>query len=257
MENLFWVVIRNRFIGHLMRVKALAPLLILLCSASALAQDNKCVLKLSELPDSPELFGFRMGMSTAQLKLRVPQVVFGRVDDFGVLKTSISPDFDPQMDKASLAGIRTVSFDFLDGRLTSLWLGYDGSFKWKTVPDFVTGISQSLHLPDAWKPWKVRGQELNCADFQMTVSIVAEGPSFHITDDTAEQTVATRREAKEEQNAAMEEGESSAIVADTKAKVYYPESCPPASEIQAENRVVFKTKEEAEKAGYKAARNCR
>jgi len=239
-----------------MRVKALAPLLILLCAASALAQNNKCVLKLSELPDSPELFGFRMGMSTAQLKLRVPQVVFGRVDDFGVSKTSISPDFDPQMDKASLAGIRTVSFDFLDGRLASLWLGYDGSFKWKTVSDFVRGISQSLHLPDAWKPWKVRGQQLNCADFQMTVSIVAEGPSFHITDDTAEQTIAARREAKEEQDAAMEEGESSAIVADTKAKVYYPESCQPANEIQAENRVVFRTKEEAEKAGYKAARNC-
>jgi hypothetical protein len=239
------------------RIKALPPLLILLCAASALAQDNKCVLKLSELPDSPELFGFRMGMSTTQLKLRVPQVAFGRVDDFGVSKTSISPDFDPQMDKASLAGIRTVSFDFLDGRLTSLWLGYDGSFKWKTVPDFVTGISQSLHLPDAWKPWKVRGQQLNCADFQMTVSIVAEGPSFHITDDTAEQTVTARREAKEEQDAAMEEGESSAIVADTKAKVYYPESCSPANEIQAENRVVFKTREEAEKAGYKAARNCR
>jgi hypothetical protein len=239
-----------------MRVKALAPLLILLCAASALAQDNKCVLKLSELPDAAELFGFRMGMSTAQLKLRVPQVVFGRVDDFGVSKTSISPDFDPQMDKASLAGIRTVSFDFLDGRLTSLWLGYDGSFKWKTVPDFVTGISQSLHLPDAWKPWKVRGQQLNCADFQMTVSIVAEGPSFHIADNTAEQTVAARREAKEEQDTAMEEGDSSAIVADTKAKVYYPESCQPANEIQAENRVVFKTKEEAEKAGYKAARNC-
>ena len=240
-----------------MRVKALAPLLLFLCAASALAQDNRCVLKLSELPDAPELFGFRVGMSAAQLKLRVPQVVFGRIDDFGISKTSISPDFDPQMDKASLAGIRTVSFDFLDGRLISLWLGYDGSFKWKTVPDFVTGISQSLHLPDAWKPWKVRGQQLSCADFQMTVSIVAEGPSFHITDETAEQTVAARREAKEEQDTAMEEGESSAIVADTKAKVYYPESCLPANEIQAENRVVFKTKEEAEKAGYKAARNCR
>jgi hypothetical protein len=239
-----------------MRVKALAPLLLLLCATSALAQDNKCVLKLSELPDAPELFGFRMGMSTAQLKLRVPQVVFGRIDDFGVSKTSISPDFDPQMDKASLSGIRTVSFDFLDGRLTSLWLGYDGSFKWKTVPDFVTGISQSLHLPDAWKSWKVRGQQLSCADFQMTVSLVAEGPSFHITDETAEQTVAARRQAKEEQDAAMEEGESTGVVADTKAKLYYFESCPPANEIQAENRVVFKTKEEAEKAGYKAARNC-
>lgn len=106
-----------------MRVTTLASLLILLCAIAVTAQDNKCSLRLSELPDAPELFSFRMGMSTAQLKLRVPQVIFGRVDDFGVSKTSISPDFSPQIDKASLAGVRTVSFDFLDGRLTSLWLG--------------------------------------------------------------------------------------------------------------------------------------
>lgn len=239
-----------------MQLKTLAPLLILLCSVSVPGQEHKCVLKLSELPDAPELFGFRMGMSTAQVKARVPQVVFGRVNEFGLSKTSISPDFDPQMDKASLAGIRTVSFDFLDGRLTSLWLGFDGSFKWQAVPDFVKGISQSLHLPDPWKPWKVRGQQLSCADFQMTVLIVAEGPSFRIIDETAEQTIAARREAKEEQDAAIEERESSEIVADTKARVYYAPGCKPAHDIAEENRVVFTTREEAEKAGYKAAKNC-
>jgi hypothetical protein len=245
-----------------MQLKSLVPLLILLCAISVAAQENKCVLKIVELPDAPELFGFHMGMTMAQLKLRVPQVEFGKADDFSVLKTSISPDFDPQMDKASLAGIRTVSFDFLDGRLTSLWLGYDGSFKWKTVPDFVAGISQSLHLPEAWEPWKVRGQQLHCADFQMTLSIVAEGPSWHIIDETAEKTIAERRGAKEELDAAREAGETSEtketseIVADTKAKVYYLESCLPANEIKQEHRTVFKTKEEAEKAGYKLAKTC-
>ncbi len=239
-----------------MRFTTLAPLLILLCAASVLAQDGKCALKLADLPDAPDLFGFRMGMSTAQVKLRVPQVAFGQVNDFGVSKTSISPDFDPQMDKASLSGIRTVSFDFLDGRLTSLWLGYDGTFKWQTVADFVKGISQSLHLPEAWKPWKVRGQQLSCADFQMTVSIVAEGPSFHIIDETAEQTVAARREAKEEQDAALEEGEASEVVGDRQAQVYYSEDCKPAPGVKEKDRVVFKTKEEAEKAGYKAAKAC-
>ena len=239
-----------------MRVKTLAPIFILLYASAVLAQDNRCTLKLSELPDAPELFGFRMGMTTAQLKLRVPQVIFGKVDDFGVTKTSISPDFDPQIDKASLAGIRTVSFDFLDGGLTSLWFGFDGSFKWKTVPDFVNGISQSLHLPDAWKTWKVRGQQLNCTDFQMTVSIVAEGPSFRIVDVTAEQTVTARRAAKEEQDAALEEDESSEIVADSRARLYYAEGCTPTQKIEEKDRVVFKTKDEAQKAGYKPAQNC-
>ena len=239
-----------------MRLRTLATLLILLCAVAASAQENKCSLKLADLPDAPELFSFRMGMSTAQLKLRVPQVIFGRADDFGVSKTSISPDFSPHIDKASLAGVRTVSFDFLDGRLTSLWLGYDGSFKWKTVPDFVSGISQSLHLPDAWRAWKVRGQKLSCADFQMTVSIVAEGPSFRILDEPAEQRVAARRAAKEEQDAAIEEEAASEIIADKSAKVYYWEGCNPTPEIKAQDRVVFRTKEQAEKAGYEPAKAC-
>src|SRR5882672_2641544 len=77
-----------------MRIKIPASLIILICAVSVCAQDTKCNLKLAELPDAAELFGFRMGMTTAQLKQRVPQVVFGRADEFGVLKTSISPDFD-------------------------------------------------------------------------------------------------------------------------------------------------------------------
>lgn len=231
-------------------------LLLICCAVNVFAQDAKCSLKTSDLPDAPELFGFRMGMTTAQVKARVPQVAFQRPDDFGVSKTSLSPDFDPRIDKASLAGVRTVSLDFVDDRLTSLWFGYDGSFKWQTVPEFVKGISQSLHLPDAWKAWKVRGQQMNCADFQLTVVIVGEGPSFHVIDENAEQTVAARREAKAEQDAAAEEGTPDEIVADAKARLYYLETCQPTNEIKQDNRVVFKSREEAEKAGYKLAKGC-
>jgi hypothetical protein len=231
-------------------------LLLILCAGGALAQETKCTLKLAEMADAPELFGFRLGMTNAQVKARVPQVVFGPVDDFGVSKTTINPDFDPKIDKAGFVGVRSVSLDFLDGRLNSLWLGYDSTFKWPTIPDFVTGISQSLRLPDAWQPWKIRGQQLNCADFQLTLSFVAEGPSFHLIDATAERTIVARRQAKEEQDSAAEEAESSEIVADKRAKVYYSEGCQPEHEIKESDRVVFKTVEEAEKAGYKPARNC-
>jgi hypothetical protein len=229
--------------------------LILLLAASTFGQENKCSLKLADLPAAPELFGFHLGMTAEQAKLRVPQIMFGRVDHFGVTKTSINPDFDQKIDKASLEGVRTVSLDFLDGRLTSLWFGFDSTFKWTTVPDFIGGISQSLHLPDAWKTWRIRGQQLNCADFQMTVTLVAGAPSFHIIDDTAEQTIASRREAKEEQDAAAEEA-AGEIVADKKDKLYYLEGCLPANEIKEEDRVTFKSKEEAEKAGFKPAKNC-
>lgn len=239
-----------------MRVTVLVALLILM-SASSRAQSNQCSLKLSELPAAPELMGFRMGMTTAEVKARVPQVILGRADEFAVLKTSINPDFDPRIDKAAFAGVRTISLDFLDDRLMSLWLGFDSSFKWQSVDDFIKGISQSLRLPDAWGPWRTRGQRMRCADFQMTVSMVAEGPSFRIIDESADQLLAARREAKEAEESAESETEASEeIVGDKKSKVYYPSGCRPIKEVKESDRVLFKTTDEAEQAGYKAAQHC-
>jgi len=232
-------------------------LLLVLCGVSTFAQDNQCALKLADLPEAPELFGFRMGMTTLQVKARVPQTTFGKVNGFGMSKTSISPDFNPQMDKTTLAGIRTLSFDFLDDRVSSLWFGYDDSFKWQTVPAFVTGISKSLRLPDAWKPWKTRGgQQLKCADFQITVGIVAEGPSFHIIDQSAEQIITARRQALQDESDAAEEMETVEIVANKRDGTYYVAGCLPAQAIDEGDRVMFKSKEDAEKAGYKMAKKC-
>jgi hypothetical protein len=240
-----------------MQPRTLAGLLILLSALNVFAQDTQCTVKLSDLPEAPELFGFRMGMTTQQVQSRIPQVAFGRVNEFGVSKTSINPDFDPRIDKSTFAGVRTISLDFLDGRTTSLWFGYDGSFKWQTVPEFVQRISQSLRLPGAWRPWKIRGQQLSCADFQMTVSYVAEGPSFHIIDETAEETLTARREAKEEQDEASEARQTENILADRKTKIYYLAACPPPNEIKKVDLVMFKSEEEAENAGYKLGTQCR
>jgi hypothetical protein len=242
-----------------MQFKIAVPLLILLCAATTLGQTTQCTLKLSDLPATPELLGFKLGMTMDQVKARVPQVVFGQTNEFGVSKTTINPDFDPRIDKTTFAGARTVSLDFLDGRLTSLWLGYDASFKWTTVDEFVKGISDSLHLPAAWAPWRTHGQRLHCADFQMTLTTVAEGPSFRIIDEVAEQTVADRREAKEALDSAQQDEsdqESVEILADKQAKVFYPEGCTPSKEIKESDRVTFKSTTEAEQAGYKPAKNC-
>jgi hypothetical protein len=239
-----------------MRPLTLVPFLLLLLAGNSLAQDNKCTVKLADLPAAPELFGFHMGMATAQVEQRVPQVAFGPVNDFGLSQTSISPDFNPKIDKTSLRGVRTVSLDFLDGRLTSLWLGFDSSFKWQTVPDFVEGVSASFHLPNAWQTWKVRGQQLSCADFQMTVSIVSEGPSFRIVDVTAAKTIATRRAKLEAASEENDAGEPNEVFADRHAMVYYLPSCAPPVEIKEADKLRFKTRHEAEKAGYKPAKDC-
>jgi hypothetical protein len=234
-------------------VIAIAPL-------TCLAQPT-CTLKVADLPAAAELIGFRVGMTKDQVKGRAPQVSFGGTDDLGVSKVTINPDFDSKFDKASFPGVRSVSMDFLDTKLTSLWFGYDSTFKWKTVEDFVKGISQSLHLPDAWQSWRVRGRQLKCADFSMTVSIIAEGPSFRIVDEAAANDLAARREAKEAAaTEASSEDEDSAelpeIVADKKIKTYFNSTCLPEDPIPEKDRVFFKTATDAEAAGYKKSKGC-
>jgi hypothetical protein len=171
-----------------------------------------------------------------------------------VLKTSINPPFEPSIDQSSYPGVRTISLDFLDGRLTSLWLGYDSSFKWQKADEFIAGISQSLQLPNAWRPWRTQGQRIHCADFEMTLTILGIGPSFRIVDDAAQQTLTARREAKEALESADGESTTTEVVADRQQKTYYPEGCQP--DIKPANRVVFSSKEEAEKSGYMPSKSC-
>jgi len=225
---------------------------------SAAAQDGQCKTRLTDLPENAELRGFRLGMSMDQVKARVPQVVFPPADELGTAKTTINPFFDPRIDKTPFADVRSISLDFFDGRLVSLWIGYDASFKWKAVDDFVKGISTALSVPANWSSWKLRGQQLRCADFEMTVSIIAGGPSFRILDLTAEDALTARRIAAEEAKAAIEESkeDTEEIVADKKTKIYYPAGCLPASEISETNRKVFSTVGAAEEAGFKRAKNC-
>jgi hypothetical protein len=216
---------------------------------------------MSDLPAAPELLGFHLGMTRDQIKARVPQTVFGRADHFGVTKTTINPYFDPTIDKTKFEGVRSISLDLLDDRLTSLWIGYDETFKTHTPEEFVQLISQSLQVDGSWSSYKSRGQQLRCVDFQLIVTTVAGGPSFRLIDTAADDLVAERRQAKEDQDAAAEAGNGSEstepeIVADKHSKTYYPAACEAAKAVSEANKVTFKTAAEAEKAGFKAAKNC-
>ena len=255
---------------------------ILLVLVLALPVSAQCTQKIATLPVAPELFGFHLGMTKDEIKQLVPQTVFPRTDHFGVAKTTINPHFDPKIDQAKYNGVRSISLDLLDDRLTSLWIGYDDNFKVQTVDDFVKLISASLQVSGTWSSWRSRGQQLRCADFQLIVSTLAGGPSLRIVDLSAEDTIAARRQAKEEQDAAAEAAAASktgeenettdetnktagttqttdstaAVIGDKQTKTYYPTGCRPAKEITETNRAVFKTAEEAQKAGFKLAKHC-
>jgi len=227
----------------------------------------QCTKKAAELPAAPELYGFRLGMTKEQIKAVVPQTHFGHTDDFGVAKTTINPHFDATIDQTKYEGVRSISLDLLDERLTSIWIGFEETYKVHTEDEFVKLISQSLQVPANWSSWRSRGQQLRCADFQLIVTTVARGLSFRLIDVSADETIAARRQAKEEQDSAAataaesESTESSEpaveITGDKQSKSYYPNGCQPAKQISENNKVTFKTTADAEKAGFKLAKNCR
>ena len=103
---------------------------------------------------------------------------------------------------------------------------------------------------------------MRCADFQLIVQMVAGGPSLRIVDVAADETVGMRRQEKEEQaEAAAAAGaagtpEEPEIVADKKSRTYYLGTCRPEKEIAEADKMVFKTTDEGEKAGFKLAKNC-
>lgn len=245
------------------RAGKLAPpfLFLFLCSAPLAVAQSQCLQSLADLPPAPELLGFHLGMTKDEVKALVPQTVFGRADEFGVVKTTINPYFDPRIDKRRFVDVRSVSLDFLDDRLVSLWIGYDNGYRIQSIDEYVKMISQALNLKQGWSSWKSKGQQLRCANFQLIVTTVAGAPSFRLIDTTADELIAARRQAKEDrEEAAAGETETKEelplIIGDKQNKVYYPPDCLPLQQLAEANTTTFQTIADAEKAGFKRAKNC-
>lgn len=177
----------------------LVTLLLLSCAVIAFAQAgaNKCTLTSEQLSRAPELKGLWPGMTVEQVKAVVPALEMGEQDELGLSKTSFSPDFNPKINRAAFQGVRTVSLDFLDGRLFSVWLGYNESFKWKSIDELVKAVTDSLKLPSAWES-RGRGQQVTCGDFHVLITMVAGSPTLRVTDETLRGLWEKRRTEKEE-----------------------------------------------------------
>jgi hypothetical protein len=171
---------------------AFVSLLLAAIVQGARAQGAKCTATLAQLPAAAELYGFKPGLTLGQVRTRFPRLVVGAADEFGVTKTSVNPAFDPMLDRTNLQGVRTLGFDFLDGQLYTLSIGYDAEFKWQTLAEFLPGIEKALDLPDAWEKKGWRGVELDCADFQLTARQIAQSPSLVVVDKTARATLNKR-----------------------------------------------------------------
>jgi hypothetical protein len=167
------------------------------CISSPAAQENRCTLKLAELPAPQELRGFRVGMTLEQVRARLPKLQVPPQDEFGFTSLNIFPAHEPGIDKAAFEGVRTISLDLLDNRVYSLWLGYDKSFKWQNTDEFAKGMAAALKLPEAWRT-KFRTRVLDCADFTLSVIPVGESQSIKIVDNAAKDLLDSRQAAKED-----------------------------------------------------------
>lgn len=231
-------------------IESFVPLILtaLCLCATVRAQPATCSLKPDQLKEAPELFGFHLGMTLDQVKARSSLIKFGPADKFGVVKTTINPHYEPRFDKASFADVRTISFDFLDSQLVTLWIGYEETFKWPTLDEFVANMSKSLEVSGDW-PAKRNGQQLTCDGFSLFASIIARGPSLRVMDELAQKVIAERRE-KAQESAETE------VIGDNRTFFYYPADCAAKGDVPAGSRTTFKNKDAAESAGYKLAKAC-
>jgi hypothetical protein len=182
-----------------MSLKKLALILALLITGSLQlsAQETRCSLKLTELPSIPELRGFHPGMTIDEVRERLPKVQIRRADEFGFTTFNIFPDYETAIDKKAFENVRSITLEFLDGRASMVWIGYDNSFRWQTVDEFTSALTAALKLPLAWRS-KFRTRVLVCADFTLTVIPVGESTSLKITDEAARELLEKRKAAKEE-----------------------------------------------------------
>ena len=190
-------------------MKKLFAILALLfaCAVFASAQENSCTLKLAQLKQAPELYGLRIGMTVDQVKALVPSLQASAPDELGFATTSFSPDFNPQINKAAYAGVRTVSLEFMDGKLSTLWIGFNSSYKWKTLAEFVPGMGSALGLPaSAWSASSAKPL-VECNEFDVAASMIGGGPSIRITDKASKELWEQRRTEKEEKRSEQEKSE--------------------------------------------------
>ena len=174
------------------------------------SKQEKCTLGLDQ---SPELRGFRMGMTQDQVLRRLPGVSIEKPDKYGltrlrlaiidasaVIKTStreknVAPDITATPEDGSafvldgsrfpdLKTVRKIQMRFIDQRLSYLQITYDDATKWESIDQFVEAISGRLKLPTLWRlPAEVEGdseqKELRCDAFVISASLMADPTDVH------------------------------------------------------------------------------
>lgn len=151
--------------------------LLFVFSLPCLAQPSLCPLTLNE---APEVRGFKLGMTVAQVRARLGGVAIRKPDELGGQMLIANAAMLRKASPTASSSARAAAFTFLDGRLMKLTLLYDDSVKWEDVDEFVFSLSHSLGLPPMWPKQKdsydndgylFTWRELICAGFTVYVAL--------------------------------------------------------------------------------------
>jgi len=133
----------------------------------------------------PSLRGFHLGMSVEEAKAVTP--TFRYIDDPNEVGEQSAFISSPGQ------GARSVSLEFLDGRLKKIDVTYDSSVRWNNEQEFYSRIAETFGLPSTWQGLlKCEGMNL---DAEFNSGII---PQTHLYDTNARQIIRKRRADIEE-----------------------------------------------------------
>ncbi|HEX3145034.1 MAG TPA: hypothetical protein VHQ64_13770 [Pyrinomonadaceae bacterium] len=239
-----------------MKKRIIFALLLLIPCSGVMAQKQdesakpKCALGLDQ---SPELRGFRMGLTHAGVLAKLPGVTIEKPDKFGLsrlrlsiidpvslIKTAptrgkaVQPDGMASPTEGSafvldsarfpnLRGTRKIQMRFIDGRLSYLQVVYNDDVKFASVDQLIETISAKLKLPGEWQTPENSNsdhrKEFRCEGFVLTADVLGDpndleaGPEL-IVQDVAAWNVMSRRQNEITEKAKQEE--------DQKRKAFKP-----------------------------------
>lgn len=165
----------------------------------AIAQSNaatppKCTLTVAQ---APTIRGFKLGMTTEQIKARFPNVVIKKSNEFGYVDVEVDASSVLNAEKVNFDNVGNIRLAFLDERLVSIGIRYLPSAYWENVRQFVPLISAKYNLNGDWQSDDISSR-LACNGFKVEVYASNTSASFSIAEPSINETIRQRRTAKEE-----------------------------------------------------------
>lgn len=175
--------------------------------SSSVAERAACTLKISEAPVISRL---RLGMTADEILALFPgskqdAELSSALSKRGPLGNATVPLIPSKYGAADFKDVNRITFNLLDGRVSSLTLNYNGP-QWPHVDKFVEKFVADKDLPkaDQWEPYAGMDDQmktLTCSGFSIRIFSGGEGGSQNyvlLEDVEADKTLKERRKKARE-----------------------------------------------------------